>query len=114
MAKRLITEKGDGVIIIRFVDKVIMNPDCDFNQTEEIGNELYSLVANNVRVLLNCTEVEYMCSAMLGKLITLNEKIGRVHGELVICNLAPQIFEVFEITGLARVFKISHRVYGIH
>ena len=58
------------------------------------------------KILLNFGNVEYLSSAALGKLITLNKKLQAVGGKLILCNIDPQIFEVFEITKLDKFFKI--------
>ena len=58
------------------------------------------------KLLLNFGNVEYLSSAALGKLITLNRKVNQVSGKLILCNIAPPIYEVFEITKLNRVFTI--------
>ena len=42
----------------------------------------------------------------LAKLITLNKKLQQVEGRLILCNIDPQIKEVFEITKLNRLFTI--------
>jgi anti-sigma B factor antagonist len=58
------------------------------------------------KILLNFGNVEYLSSAALGKLITLNKKLGQAGGKLILCNIDPQIHEVFEITKLDKFFKI--------
>jgi len=57
-------------------------------------------------ILLNFSNVEYLSSAALGKLITLNKKLGQAGGKLILCNISPEILEVFEITKLDKFFKI--------
>jgi anti-sigma B factor antagonist len=47
-----------------------------------------------------------MSSAALGKLITLNKKVQAAGGKLILCNIDPQIREVFEITKLDKLFVI--------
>ena len=59
-----------------------------------------------VGLLLNFGNVEYMSSAALGKLITLNKKVQAAGGKLILCNIDPQIREVFEITKLDKLFVI--------
>jgi anti-sigma B factor antagonist len=39
-------------------------------------------------------------------LVTLNKKIKAAGGKLVLCNIDPQIREVFEITKLDKLFVI--------
>jgi anti-sigma B factor antagonist len=48
-----------------------------------------------------------LSSAALAKLITLNKKLQQVNGRLVLCNIDPQIYEVFEITKLNKLFDIQ-------
>ena len=67
-----------------------------------------TLVREGLRkLLLNFGNVEYLSSAALGKLITLNKKLQAVGGRLILCNIDPQIYEVFEITKLDKFFNIQ-------
>jgi len=40
-------------------------------------------------------------------LITLNKKLQAAGGRLILCNIDPQIYEVFEITKLDKFFNIQ-------
>jgi anti-sigma B factor antagonist len=102
---RLELEEIDGVTVVNFVDRKIL----DEQNIQKIGDQLFSLVDEDGRrkILLNFGNVEYLSSAALGKLITLNKKVQGVKGKLVLCNIAPQIFEVFEITKLDKFFTIQ-------
>ena len=75
---------------------------------EIIGEQLFSLVDDLGRrkLLLNFGNVEYLSSAALSKLITLNKKLQQVGGKLILCNIDANIREVFEITRLNKVFSI--------
>jgi anti-sigma B factor antagonist len=59
------------------------------------------------KLLLNFGNVEFLSSAALGKLITLNKKLLAAKGRLILCNIDPQIHEVFEITKLDKFFNIQ-------
>jgi anti-sigma B factor antagonist len=50
--------------------------------------------------------VEYLSSAALGKLITMEKKVKAAKGKLRLCCIRPEIYEVFAITKLNRLFKI--------
>ena len=63
--------------------------------------------AGRRKILLNFGNVEYLSSAALGKLITLNKKLQAAGGRLILCNIDPQIYEVFEITKLNKLFNIQ-------
>src|SRR6266436_7442166 len=102
--RRLEVEHIGDVTVVNFVDRKIL----DEQNIQIIGEQLFSLVdeAGRRKILLNFSNVEYLSSAALGKLITLNKKLQQAGGRLVLCNIDPQIHEVFEITNLDKFFKI--------
>ena len=103
--RRLEVEQIGDVSVVNFVDKKIL----DEQNIQVIGEQLFSLVDQEGRrnLLLNFGNVEYLSSAALGKLITLNKKVQAAKGKLILCNIDPQIYEVFEITKLNRLFNIQ-------
>ena len=103
--RRLEVEDIGDVTVVNFTDRKIL----DEQNIQLIGEQLYSLVdeAGRKKILLNFINVEYLSSAALGKLITLNNKVKGASGKLILCNISPQIFEVFEITKLNKVFTIK-------
>lgn len=103
--RRLEVEDIGDVTVINFVDRKIL----DEQNIQVIGEQLFGLVDQDGRrkLLLNFGNVEYLSSAALGKLITLNKKLQAVGGRLILCNIDPQIFEVFEITKLDKFFNIQ-------
>lgn len=103
--RRLRVEDIGDVTVINFIDKKIL----DEQNIQVIGEQLFDLVEQEDRrkLLLNFGNVEYLSSAALGKLITLNKKLQENSGRLILCNIAPQIFEVFEITKLDKFFTIE-------
>src|SRR5215472_11443934 len=102
--RRLEVEDLGDVTVVSFTDRKIL----DEQNIQIIGDQLFSLVDESGRkkLLLNFGNVEYMSSAALGKLITLNKKVQSSGGRLVLCNIDPQIREVFEITKLDKLFVI--------
>jgi anti-sigma B factor antagonist len=102
--RRLEVEPIGDVTVVNFVDRKIL----DEQNIQIIGEQLFSLVDEEgcKKMLLNFGNVEYLSSAALGKLITLNKKLQNAKGKLILCNIDPQIHEVFEITKLDRFFKI--------
>ena len=103
--KRLrVRERGD-VTVASFMDKKIL----DESNIEEIGKELLGLVAKKpqIKLLLDFENVQYLSSAALGKLITLNKRVAESDGKLVLCCIKSQIYEVFQITKLNKIFDIA-------
>ena len=58
-------------------------------------------------ILLNFADVDFLSSAALNKLIVLDKKVKTSGGKLQLCNLKPEIFEIFAITRLTQLFAIK-------
>lgn len=99
-----LSEVGD-VTVVRFADRKIL----DEASIQELGAELFRLVEEDHRkkILLNFTNVDFLSSAALGKLITLDKKVKANSGKLKLSNIRPEIYEVFAITKLNKLFDIK-------
>jgi anti-sigma B factor antagonist len=99
-----LNEVGD-VTVVRFVDRKIL----DEVNIQELGQELFDLVERESRskILLNFSSVEFLSSAALGKLITLDKKVKSHGGQLKLSNVRPEIYEVFAITKLNKLFDMK-------
>jgi anti-sigma B factor antagonist len=102
--RRLEIEDVGDVAVVKFIDKKIL----DEPNIQMIAEQLFELVDEDRRhkILLDFSAVDYLSSAALGKLITMNKKIKGVSGQLRLCNIRPEIYEVFEITSLNKMFPI--------
>ena len=102
--KRIDVSKIGDVTVVKFVDRKIL----DETGIQELGAELFSLVEldNRRSILLNFDNVDFLSSAALGKLITLDRKVKSAQGRLKMSNIRPEILEVFQITKLNKVFDI--------
>ena len=101
---RLSITEADTVSIVEFADRKIIEELA----IAEIGDRLSELVAgrSGIKLLLSFKSVEHLSSAALGMLITLNKTVEELSGELKLSDIAPQIFEVFKITRLNKLFSI--------
>ncbi len=102
--RRLETSDVGEVTVVRFVDRRLV----DMDQIQQVGQELNQLVETkgDPKLLLNFADVDFLSSAALGKLITLDKKLKQSGGQLVLCDIRPEIQEVFAITRLDRLFDI--------
>ncbi len=91
--------------VVRFKGKRIL----DEQTVHFIDQQLNNLVDKPgcKKMLLNFQDVEYLSSAALGTLINLQRKMMSLGGRLSLCNVIPQIFEVFVITKLDQAFRIE-------
>lgn len=95
---------GD-VGMVQFLKSKLM----DQQLIQELGEELFALVEKEQRknLLLNFANVEFLVSAALNKLILLDKKIKTAGGKLLLCNLKPEIFDIFAVTRLTQLFNIK-------
>jgi anti-sigma B factor antagonist len=103
--RRLQLSQVGDVSVVRFVDRKIL----DEANIQELGQELFQLIEeeNKKNLLLNFSSVEFLSSAALGKLITLDKKVKAHAGKLKLSNIRPEIYEVFAITKLNKLFDIK-------
>jgi anti-sigma B factor antagonist len=98
-----IYNEGD-VVQVRFVDRNIL----DEANIQRIGEEIVSVIEqrDKPKLLINFENVDHLSSAALGTLITINNKVRARSGQLRLAEIDPQIYEVFVITKLNKLFDI--------
>lgn len=101
---RLRVSEHDDVTRIEFVDRNIL----DEANIQQIGAEITRLVdaKPHPKILISFDNVDHLSSAALGTLITINNRIRGKDGQLRLANIDPQIYEVFVITKLNKLFQI--------
>jgi anti-sigma B factor antagonist len=97
-------KRAEDVSVVEFADRKILEE----LSIQEIGEELHQVVESKpgIKLLLNFKNVDHLSSAALGMLITLNKRVREQSGDLKLSDINRQIFEVFKITRLNRVFDI--------
>jgi anti-sigma B factor antagonist len=102
--RRIDIEEIGAVTVVRLLEKKIL----DEANIEALGQELYALVDKDGRrkVVLDFKAVEYLSSAALGKLVSLEKKMNLAKGKLVLCNIRKDIYEVFKLLQLGKVLTI--------
>ena len=76
---------------------------------QSLGDELIGLSQDTDvnSVVLDFDKVEFMSSAMIGKLVLLNKKCGAANKPLRFCCINDNLMEVFKLTNLDKVFQID-------
>lgn len=103
--KHISVNQVGEVAVVRFLDRKIL----DDLSIQELGQELTQLVEKDksTQLVLNFFNVEFLSSAALGKLITLDKKVKTAGGKIKMSNIRPEIYEVFAITKLNKLFDIK-------
>jgi len=94
-----------GVTLIEFLDRNIL----DEGNIQQISDEIAGIIeqSSHPKLVLSFENVDHLSSAALGALITINNKIKAKDGQLRLANIDEQIYEVFSITRLDRLFQID-------
>ena len=98
-----VTEQKD-IRIVEFTNNKIL----DEANIEEIKQALEAMIdeRERIKLLLDFTNVDHLSSAALGMLINVNNRIKQANGQLRLAAIKPQIYEVFVITKLNKLFRI--------
>jgi len=72
-----------------------------------LENELTSLTEKNQKnIILDCQDLDYISSSGLRILLKALKQVNVVQGRFTICNLQPQIIQIFKISGFERLFEL--------
>ena len=104
MALISVETDANSVTVVRFAARRFLDQDI----IEQVGDELRSLFDDDTTkaVVLDLTGVEFMSSAMNGKIILLNKLAIQAGGQLVLCAMHPEVRETFKNTKLDRAIEI--------
>ena len=103
--QRIDVSESSNINVVRFKDQKIIDPEA----IQQLGQELFDLLEkdNHKKLVVNFSNVEFLSSAALGKLITFEKLAKQHHADLILTNIAPEIFQVFAITNLDKLFQIK-------
>ena len=102
--KHLYVEKRGDAVIVQFLDSKIVAELA----ISTLGDELYAVAKRPdcQMLVLNFSAVEFLSSAMLGKLVALNRMMADKGGVLRLCEICPNIEIIFRHTNLDRILDI--------
>ena len=98
-------EQLDSITKVRIVDSKIL----DQGLVKQLAEELQALLSEltEPKLLFDLAAVNFLSSAALNNLVILNKKVQKQNGKIVLTGVQPQIYEIFNITGLNRWFKVT-------
>ncbi len=102
---RMMVTKEQDVTVVELTDRKIL----DEVSIMQIGEQISSLIADEVspRLLVDFTHVGHLSSSALGLMLKHRKQIREKDGVLALCNIQPQIYEVFTITRLNEMLTIK-------
>jgi anti-sigma B factor antagonist len=79
----------------------------DAYSSNDVERQLNSLIeANQVKIILNLTGLEYISSSGLRVLLAALKKSRKASGDIRLAGMRPYVKEVFDIAGFTQLFKI--------
>ncbi|GHV83769.1 anti-sigma-B factor antagonist [Spirochaetia bacterium] len=74
---------------------------------EEFSIAVDAAIAESDKLILDFKGVSYLASAGLRVLVSTQKKLSSRGGEMTIINVADDVLEIFEVTGLDDVFNFQ-------
>jgi anti-anti-sigma factor len=103
ITSRTLVQKINKVAVVDFIDSAIM----DMQQIQQITEELDNLVdqQNQKFILLDFSSVKFLSSQTLGMILKLHSKVTSKKGWLGICGLHKDLYKIFRLTRLDKLFN---------
>jgi anti-sigma B factor antagonist len=81
----------------------------DAEGSQVFGDAIVKYIKSHakVRLLINFQNINFLSSAALTELLRINEAAKQTGGAIQLCGLSKEIHRVFEVTQLAKVFKVN-------
>ncbi len=90
-----------------YVAKLVPTKILDELQISAIGSALAEVIDDGARKLvIDFAKVDHLSSSALGMLITVRQRLSDVKGAMRLCNICTDIYQIFKITGLDKLFAI--------
>ena len=98
-----VEQKGE-VTVVRFKIARLLKE----GTVEVIGDEILDLVKDPAhrKLVLDLSTVERVYSVVVGKIAALHKKLQAEGGRLALCQLQPEVYEVFEVLQLHQHLNI--------
>ncbi|NLK65732.1 MAG: STAS domain-containing protein [Tissierellia bacterium] len=91
----------DNNIVIKPIGEV------DIYTSPDLKNKIFALIEDkNTDIIIDGEYLEYIDSTGLGVLMSIYKKMQENNLNFTIVNLKPNIYKLFDITGLNKVFNI--------
>jgi len=102
------TQIKENILLVGFQDDSII----DETRIEEVGIELKKLVreSEQKKFVLSFESVEFMSSAMIGKLVHFGNMCKLEQVELRLCDINSNIQKVFDLMRLDKLFSIDQDI----
>jgi anti-anti-sigma regulatory factor len=100
--RQLQIEPVGEVSVVTFTQTDIL----DLELIRVLGEQLLSLADEGRQIILNFSRVNRLSTALVGKVVALQQRLKGVGGQLALCQVAPHLREALELLKLPRLVPI--------
>ena len=90
----------NGIMVIE------IKGDFDLSDSTSFENTAKTILVKTNKILVDCTQLDYIDSSGIGQLIQLQMDISNAEGQMYLYNVNEFILNVFDIADLLTFFKI--------
>ena len=98
----LLVEPVGDVSVVTFAEADIL----DLETIRVLGEQLLGMADEGRRILLNMGRVRRLSTALVGKVVALQNRLTELGGQLAICQVAPHLRDALELFKLPRLVPI--------
>ena len=106
---RISVEYAGNATIVAFTDEKILETK-DIQTLQESIMSVIESAGGEINLILDFCKVQFLSSAVLGLLIKISKRVYEGGGQLRLCNISPNLYEIFKITRLTKIFDIYQDV----
>ncbi len=98
-------EGKEGAVVVRIAGRI------DTTGSSEVSDAMKEIIeSGEKKIVVNFSQVEYISSSGLRVFISALKQLKNTGGSLILCELKPFVYEVFDLAGFTRIFVISDTV----
>src|SRR5262249_25484299 len=90
--RRLMIDVRGSISVVSFVDELISMSEHELEVSRDLGK---LVAAGHTQIILNLTNVRYVSSSVLAKLLSLKRQLTQASGTLKLCGIHPDLLAVF-------------------
>ena len=98
---RIALESEDGIPVVRFLDRQLMDDRAVREAAEQVAAALPA--TGPIQVILDFSSVTMISSMMIGRLVLLQRRADVSGGKMRLCELGPAVRDVMRTTNLDRI-----------
>lgn len=77
-------------------------------QIDEFNTYLEKAIDQSIKIIIDLSKLEYICSAGVGALVACYKKAQLEGGNLILSGANKHVKNIFEVIGFSKIFSMSH------